>query len=100
MRIGDFDCNGNAVGDSDDIAGGTSTDVNGTGIPDECEPVGDVNCDGVADFGDINAFVLALTEPGQYALQYPDCPLENRDINGDGVFGFGDINSFVALLTS
>ncbi len=100
MRIGDFDCNGNAVGDSDDIAGGTSTDVNGTGIPDECEPVGDVNCDGAANFGDINAFVLALTEPGQYALDFPDCPLENRDINGDGSFDFGDINAFVALLTA
>ena len=42
LRIGDYDCNANAVGDSLDIAHGTSADTNGNGIPDECE-------DGVSD---------------------------------------------------
>ena len=37
LRIGDYDCNGNAVGDSTDIAEGTSPDENENGIPDECE---------------------------------------------------------------
>jgi len=37
MRIGDYDCNINGVGDQDDIAGGTSSDSNLNGIPDECE---------------------------------------------------------------
>jgi hypothetical protein len=37
LRIGDYDCNTNGVGDSLDIALGTSPDVNGDGIPDECE---------------------------------------------------------------
>jgi hypothetical protein len=36
-RIGDYDCNGNGVGDSLDIAWGTSPDLNTNGIPDECE---------------------------------------------------------------
>jgi len=36
-RIGDYDCNINGVGDQDDIAGGTSFDLNLNGIPDECE---------------------------------------------------------------
>ena len=62
--------------------------------------VGDVNCDGHVDFGDINPFVLALTDPGSYELQYPQCPFENRDINGDGRLDFGDINPFVALLAN
>ncbi len=31
------DCNGNCVPDSEDIASGTSQDVNRNGIPDECE---------------------------------------------------------------
>ncbi|MHC4696266.1 MAG: CARDB domain-containing protein, partial [Planctomycetota bacterium] len=31
------DCNGNGVDDSDDIAGGTSEDLDENGIPDECE---------------------------------------------------------------
>jgi hypothetical protein len=32
------DCNSNSVPDADDIAGGTSPDVDGNGIPDECDP--------------------------------------------------------------
>jgi hypothetical protein len=36
-RIGDYDCNVNAVPDSLDIANGTSFDSNLNGIPDECE---------------------------------------------------------------
>ncbi|MEW6199714.1 MAG: M14 family zinc carboxypeptidase [Planctomycetota bacterium] len=61
--------------------------------------VGDINCDGNVDFGDINPFVLALTNPAAYVTLYPNCPFENRDINGDGFCDFGDINPFVRLLT-
>jgi hypothetical protein len=61
--------------------------------------VGDMNCDGTVGFGDINPFVLALTNPGGYATAYPNCNIMNGDINGDGTVGFGDINPFVALLT-
>ncbi len=60
---------------------------------------GDVNCDGVVDFDDINPFVLALSDPGAYAALYPDCPFENRDVNNDGEFNFDDINPFVAILS-
>ncbi len=62
--------------------------------------VGDLNCDGHVDFGDINPFVLALTNLPLYEQQYPGCPFANRDINGDGRFDFGDINPFVKLLTN
>ena len=31
------DCNGNGIGDDQDIANGTSNDQNGNGIPDECD---------------------------------------------------------------
>jgi len=65
---------------------------------------GDLNCDGVIDFGDINPFVLALSNWPAWLAQYPDCPPENADINGDGQYGgangFGDINPMVALLAS
>ena len=61
--------------------------------------LGDLNCDGVLNFDDINPFVLALSDPLGYALAYPNCPFENRDINGDGLFNFDDINPFVALLS-
>ncbi len=34
-----LDCNANGIDDSVDIAGGTSEDENGNGVPDECEKV-------------------------------------------------------------
>ncbi|MEW6251697.1 MAG: CRTAC1 family protein [Planctomycetota bacterium] len=60
--------------------------------------VGDLNCDGLVNFGDINPFVLALSDPAGYRQQYPDCTLLHGDVNGDGRVDFGDINPFVALL--
>lgn len=61
--------------------------------------IGDLNCDGKIDFGDINPFVLALTDPNGYAQAFPDCNILTGDINQDGKVDFGDINPFVALLT-
>ncbi len=66
---------------------------------------GDTNCDGFIDFGDINAFVLALSNWQAWLLKYPDCPPENNDINGDKIFGgvvggSNDIKAFVELLAS
>jgi hypothetical protein len=61
---------------------------------------GDLNCDGLADFGDINPFVLALTNPAAYAVQFPNCDIMTGDINEDGFVDFGDINPFVRLLTN
>ncbi len=61
---------------------------------------GDLNCDGLIDFRDINVFVLRLSSPAAYAAAYPNCPPDNADINGNGVVGFDDINPFVALLSS
>ena len=61
--------------------------------------IGDMNCDGAFDFGDIDPFVLALTSPEAYAIAYPDCDRLNADMNQDGAVDFGDIDPFVALLT-
>jgi 6-phosphogluconolactonase (cycloisomerase 2 family) len=60
---------------------------------------GDSNCDGVVDFDDINAFVLALSDPEGYAEVYPYCHIANGDCNGDGLVNFDDIDPFVDLLT-
>ena len=94
------DCNANAIPDECDIWNGTSEDANSNGIPDECEIVtGDINCDGSVDFGDINPFVLLITDPQAWQTAYPGCLLANGDCNVDGVIGFADINPFIALLT-
>jgi hypothetical protein len=62
--------------------------------------VGDLNCDGQVDFGDINPFVLRLSNPAAYAAQYPGCPDGNGDIDGDSAVNFGDINPFVSLMSN
>jgi hypothetical protein len=77
---------------------------NGTSCsPDPCICAGDVNCDGVIDFGDINPFVLYLSNFSTYLATYPNCDPRNGDINRDGTYGqasFGDINPFVALFAA
>lgn len=59
---------------------------------------GDMNCDGVVTFADINPFVAALGGAAAYHTQYPWCHWMNADCNNDGVVDFRDINPFVATL--
>ena len=53
MRIGDYDCNGNGIGDEKDLLTGFALDCNGNGIPDSCEiaagAVPDLNGNGIPD---------------------------------------------------
>jgi hypothetical protein len=73
---------------------------------------GDLNHDGTVGFGDINPFVLALSNPAGYAAAYPGLAevdgnnhftggliLFLGDLNCDGSVGFGDINPFVQRVT-
>ena len=60
---------------------------------------GDLNCDGLVNSFDIDPFVLALSDPGEYASAYPDCNWMLADANGDGVVNAFDIDPFVNLLT-
>jgi hypothetical protein len=60
---------------------------------------GDLNCDGVVNFKDINAFVLALSDPAVFRATYLNCNILNGDCNSDGAVNFKDINPFVALLS-
>ncbi len=76
-----------------DLSGGAGGPQRGTGPGS-----GDMNCDGEVDNGDIDAFVLALTDPAAYALAYPSCDITEGDVNGDGSVDNGDIDAFVALL--
>jgi glucose/arabinose dehydrogenase len=59
---------------------------------------GDLNNDGAVNFGDINPFVLALSDPAEYQTQYGYPPEQAGDLNCDGAADFGDINPFVTLL--
>lgn len=61
---------------------------------------GDLNCDGALDPLDIDAFVLALTNPGAYLAQYPNCDPHLADTNCDWVVNALDIDPFVNCLAS
>ncbi len=71
------------------------TDPTPAGAVDSGHWAGDLNCDGVVDFLDINPFVLALTDPAAYAQAYPNCDILEADANCDGLVNFDDINPFV-----
>jgi hypothetical protein len=53
LRINDYDCNGNGIGDAEDLASGAAADCDGDGIPDSCEIAAgaeeDADGDGVPD---------------------------------------------------
>ncbi len=82
----------------DALVGDVKVDI----IPAVTTCVGDVNCDGVIDFGDINPYVLYLSNFVNWQATFVGCNPLNGDINCDGTFGqgsFGDINPFVSLMT-
>ncbi len=62
--------------------------------------VGDLNCDGFVNNGDIDPFVTAITDPDGYVVQYPDCDLRLADMNGDSYVNNGDIDDFVSAISS
>ncbi len=83
-------------------AGTNCADGNQNGAPDACESnvrPGDLNCDGVVNFDDIDPFVVALTGQAAYEAEYPGCRWLNADCNNDGQVNFNDIDAFVNLLS-
>ena len=60
--------------------------------------LGDLNCDGQLNGGDIDPFFLALGDPGAYLKAFPNCNPLNGDINCDGALNGGDVDFFFACL--
>ena len=61
--------------------------------------LGDMDGNGVVDFGDIEPFVTALFNRNDYNTMFPGIDADIiGDVNGDGLLDFGDIEPFVDLL--
>ncbi len=61
-------------------------------------PVGDMDCNGVINLLDVQAFVLALINPSAYGIQYPGCQILNGDANADLQVNGRDIGPFTQLV--
>ena len=65
---------------------------------------GDVSCDGIVDYDDVDVFVAALGCPGGESTCWPPdgvpccCPWLNADCDGDGNITYADIDRFIALI--
>ncbi|MCP3902653.1 MAG: hypothetical protein GY715_03370 [Planctomycetes bacterium] len=86
--VGLGDCNVNGELDLCDIALGASNDVNGNGVPDDCEPgcIGDLDGSGAVDFADILLVVAGWGCGGCAA-----------DVNGSGAADFADILALISV---
>jgi hypothetical protein len=61
---------------------------------------GDLNGDGLVNFGDLTPFVKALTDIPGYEAMFPGIDrVAACDVSGDGLCNFGDLTPFVSLLT-
>ena len=75
------DCNRNTVVDLLDILHGTSLDVNGNGVPDECECLADLDGDGEVSLPDLLGLLADWgTDPGG-----------PPDLDGDGEVNLPDL---------
>ncbi len=62
--------------------------------------LGDTNCDNLVNAADIDSFVVAVTQPENYPLFFPQCDVLQADTNRDGKTNAGDIDGFVDLVVT
>jgi hypothetical protein len=96
-----YDSLGNAINDPFATAfhtGGFDLDAVAV-LNQTLTPPGDFNGDGLVNTADINAFILALTDPAIYAAAHPDVSIAAVDPDNSGQVNTADINAFIALLT-
>lgn len=59
---------------------------------------GDLNCDMTVDLLDVEAFALALLDPGAYATTYSGCSYLLADMNQDGTVDASDVRQFLLMV--
>lgn len=103
------DCNANGVSDDEDIAGATSRDQDGNGVPDECERhrFGDTDDDGDIDLADYLFLLDCFSGPGIEPPQAccapgsPDPAVCDSpgDLDRDGDIDLADVVVFQSTFT-
>jgi hypothetical protein len=86
------DCNGNSIADIDDIVNGTSLDVDGNGVPDECEPCTSAPenyCTAGTSASGCNAVMYGLGVASASAGAGFELAAVNVEGGKDGLFFFG-----------
>ena len=81
-----------------DVWIGTEGGISAASFDPPIQRLGELNCDGAFNGGDIDPFFLALGDPAAYAEQFPKCDILLGDMNGDGLVNGGDIDPFFACL--
>lgn len=92
--VPDADVNKDGCVDAADVA----IVMDDLGCNSAIEQLGDLDCDGVISFLDIDPFLLAIFSPHVYQAQYPACTVRNADVNRDGRRDFFDLDSFARLV--
>ena len=62
--------------------------------------LGDMNCDSVVNFSDVDAFITALLSKSAYYEEHADCNWYNGDLDGNDIVNFSDVDGFVEVLIS
>ncbi|HWL94008.1 MAG TPA: hypothetical protein VNT79_10780 [Phycisphaerae bacterium] len=98
LPAGDYQINFDIRTEASFVNGGGGGGGNGINFTFRTYLPGDLNCDGFVDLGDLDPFVLALTDIAEYDVQYPDCDISPADCSGDSVINGSDIEGFVQIL--
>jgi hypothetical protein len=62
-------------------------------------PFGDMNCDKLVDFDDIDGFIVAIVDgKDAFGSKFPDCDWWLADMNDDRPIDFNDIDPFIEWL--
>lgn len=90
VRIGEFDCNANNIGDTTEIAQGLVKDCNNDAVPDPCTKrcIADINNDGATNTADLTLFL------GKFGQSVPLCDPAN--LNLDTQIDTNDLTIFLA----
>lgn len=70
-------------------------DVEILGVEMGAVRLGDLNCDGLVDTGDVLPFAQALLDPAGYQAANPGCSISAADTNEDSAVNGLDVRSFV-----